>query len=453
MTLEVLKDRRDHIVKKRRDIRDLPACEKESLAGAVSQRACVYSGARVVLNPITDAIHLVHGPIGCASYTWDIRGSKSREAQTYRHSFSTDLQEKDIIFGGAEKLYQALKELVARYRPPVVFVYATCIVGLIGDDLKAVCGRVTEETGCTIIPVQSEGFKGNKIEGHKAACDALFDYLIGTAIKDNNYPYVVNLMGEYNVAGDFWAIEPYFKGMGVKVGATFTGNAKVNDLRSAHSAKLNLVQCTGTVTYLAQKMEQKYGIPWRKVSFFGLEGMEEALLTTATFFKNRLMLDRAKEIIRQEKKKVFGPIIFYKKRLQGKTAAIYMGGAAKALALIKTFKLLGMETVLVGTQSGKRDDYVQLMAEATEGTVIIDDANPAELVEMLTALKAGVLVGGVKERYLSYKLAIPFVDFNHDRTSLFAGFDGLVNFARLVDATVNSPVWALVGGKNELRNG
>lgn len=446
MTLEVLKDRRDHIVKKRRDIRDLPACEKESLAGAVSQRACVYSGARVVLNPITDAIHLVHGPIGCASYTWDIRGSKSREAQTYRHSFSTDLQEEDIIFGGAEKLYRALNELVRRYRPPAVFVYATCIVGLIGDDLKAVCRRVTEETGCTIIPVQSEGFKGNKIEGHKAACDALFDYLIGTASRDNNYPYVVNLMGEYNVAGDLWAIEPYFKAMGVKVGATFTGNAKVNDLRSAHSAKLNLVQCTGTITYLAQKMEQKYGIPWRKVSFFGLEGMEEALLTTATFFRNRLMLDRAKEIIRREKKKVFGPIIFYKKRLQGKTAAIYMGGAAKALALIKTFKLLGMETVLVGTQSGKRDDYVQLMAEATEGTVIIDDANPAELVEMLTALKAGVLVGGVKERYLSYKLAIPFVDFNHDRTNLFAGFDGLVNFARLVDTTVNSPVWALVGG-------
>lgn len=453
MTLEALKDRGDHIIKKRRDTEEIPVCEKESLAGAVSQRACVYSGARVVLNPITDAIHLVHGPIGCASYTWDIRGSKSGELQTYRHSFSTDLQEEDVIFGGTEKLYRALNELVARYRPPAVFVYATCIVGLIGDDLKAVCGRVTEETGCTIIPVQSEGFKGNKTEGHKAACDALFDYLIGTATVDNNYPYVLNLMGEYNVAGDFWAIEPYFKEMGVRIGAAFTGNAKVNDLRSAHCAKLNLVQCTGTVTYLAQRMEQKYSLPWRKVSFFGLEGMEEALLTAAIFFGDRLMLDRAKEIIRREKKKVLGPLVFYKKRLQGKTAAIYMGGAAKALALIKTFKLLGMETVLVGTQSGKKDDYAQLMAEAADGTVIIDDANPAELAEMLTALKAGVLVGGVKERYLSYKLAIPFVDFNHDRTSLFAGFDGLVNFARLADTTINSPVWALVRDKNELRDG
>ena len=52
-------------------------CADDSLAGSVSQRACVFCGARVVLNPVTDAVHLVHGPIGCASYTWDIRGSLS----------------------------------------------------------------------------------------------------------------------------------------------------------------------------------------------------------------------------------------------------------------------------------------------------------------------------------------------------------------------------------------
>ena len=52
-------------------------CEKHSAAGAVSQRACVFCGSRVVLYPIADALHLVHGPIGCASYTWDIRGSLS----------------------------------------------------------------------------------------------------------------------------------------------------------------------------------------------------------------------------------------------------------------------------------------------------------------------------------------------------------------------------------------
>jgi nitrogenase molybdenum-cofactor synthesis protein NifE len=75
-------------------------CNKDSLAGAVSQRACVFCGSRVVLYPIADALHLVHGPIGCAVYTWDIRGALSSGPELHRLSFSTDLQERDVIFGG-----------------------------------------------------------------------------------------------------------------------------------------------------------------------------------------------------------------------------------------------------------------------------------------------------------------------------------------------------------------
>src|SRR4030042_64088 len=99
-------------------------CDRESLAGSVSQRACVFCGSRVVLYPIADALHLIHGPIGCAAYTWDIRGALSSGAQLHRMSFSTDLQEKEVIFGGEKKLYQALVELIAAYRPKAAFVYS-----------------------------------------------------------------------------------------------------------------------------------------------------------------------------------------------------------------------------------------------------------------------------------------------------------------------------------------
>lgn len=102
-------------------------CESASVSGAVSQRACVYCGARVVLNPITDAFHLVHGPIGCASYTWDIRGSLSSGEEGYRNSYSTDLRETDVIFGGEKKLVAAIDEIMAShaqksflFTPPVL---------------------------------------------------------------------------------------------------------------------------------------------------------------------------------------------------------------------------------------------------------------------------------------------------------------------------------------------
>src|SRR3990172_5588707 len=131
------------------------ACEKQSLAGSGSQRACVFCGSRVVLYPIADAVHLVHGPIGCAAYTWDIRGSLSSGPELHRLSFSTDLKEKDVIYGGEGKLYQCLIELIDRHSPKAAFVYSTCIVGIIGDDLEAVCRRVSREKGIPVIPVQS----------------------------------------------------------------------------------------------------------------------------------------------------------------------------------------------------------------------------------------------------------------------------------------------------------
>jgi nitrogenase molybdenum-cofactor synthesis protein NifE len=48
--------------------------------------------------------------------------------------FSTELHEKDIVFGGEKKLYKAFTELIDRYNPKAAFVYSTCIVGVIGDD-------------------------------------------------------------------------------------------------------------------------------------------------------------------------------------------------------------------------------------------------------------------------------------------------------------------------------
>ena len=101
--LHVLKEREPQIHRKGQSPFTIE-CNKDSLAGAVSQRACVFCGSRVVLYPIADALHLVHGPIGCAVYTWDIRGALSSGPELHRLSFSTDLQELDVVFGGEKKL-------------------------------------------------------------------------------------------------------------------------------------------------------------------------------------------------------------------------------------------------------------------------------------------------------------------------------------------------------------
>jgi len=419
------------------------ACDKDSLAGAVSQRACVFCGSRVVLYPIADALHLVHGPIGCAVYTWDIRGALSSGADLHRLSFSTDLQERDVIFGGEKKLKAALLELIARHQPKAAFVYSTCIVGIIGDDLEAVCRSVEAETGIPVIPVQSEGFKGNKRAGYQAACRAMFR-LVGTGETTGISPYSINILGDFNLAGEIWLVRDYFKRMGIEVVANITGDGRVDDIRRCHGAALNVVQCSGSTMDLANMMEERYGTPSLRVSYFGIEDMADSLYSVAAHFNNPEITERTKEVVRREVSAIMPELKRYQQALIGKKAAIYVGGAFKAFSLVKAFRMLGMSVAMVGSQTGTREDYQELAAICDPGTIIVDDANPLELTAFLEEKSVDIFVGGVKERPIAYKLGVGFCDHNHERKECLAGFSGMLNFAREVYASVMSPVWRFV---------
>ncbi len=416
------------------------ACDKDSLAGAVSQRACVFCGSRVVLYPIADALHLVHGPIGCAVYTWDIRGALSSGPDLHRLSFSTDLQERDVIFGGEKKLTAALYELIERHAPKAAFVYSTCIVGIIGDDLAAVCREVAAVTRIPVIPVQSEGFKGNKREGYHAACRAMFE-LVGTGDTTGISPHSINILGDFNLAGEIWLVRDYFKRMGIEVVANITGDGRVDDIRRCHGAALNVVQCSGSTMELAKMMEDRYSTPSLRVSYFGIEDMADSLYNVAAFFKDPAMMERTREVVREEIAAIMPELKRYKDALTGKKAAIYVGGAFKAFSLVKAFRLLGMSVAMVGSQTGTREDYQELASICDPDTIIVDDANPLELTAFLEEKSVDIFVGGVKERPIAYKLGVGFCDHNHERKECLAGFVGMVNFAREVYSSVMSPVW------------
>jgi len=418
-------------------------CDSHSLAGSVTQRACVFCGSRVVLYPIADALHIVHGPIGCAAYTWDIRGAQSSGPQLHRNSFSTDMQELDVIYGGEKKLERALMELIDKHQPKAAFVYSTCIVGVIGDDVGAVCKKVSAAKGIPVLSVASEGFKGTKKDGYRAACEAVYT-LIGTGDTSSISPISINLLGDFNIAGETWIIRDYFKRMGIEVVATITGDGRVDDIRRCHGAKLNLVQCAGSMTHLAKKMKEEHGIPFLKVSFFGIEDMSAALYDTAKFFADEALMERAKEVVRDEVGKFYPQLRVYKEKLIGKKAAIYVGGAFKAFSLVRALRTLGMTTAIVGTQTGDKDDYAQLREMCDAGTVIVDDSNPLELAKFCLEKDVDLFIGGVKERPIAYKLGIGFCDHNHERKEALAGFVGMFNFAKEVYASCCSPVWNYV---------
>lgn len=448
--IPILKARQAQIHHKGQAVFEM-SCDKHSLAGSVSQRACVFCGSRVVLYPIADALHLIHGPIGCAAYTWDIRGALSSGPELHRMSFSTDLREKDVIFGGEKKLYAALGELIEAYQPKAAFVYSTCIVGIIGDDVAAVCRIVSKETGIQVLPVNSEGFKGTKKDGYKAACDALFK-LVGSGSTQNIQAASINILGEFNIGGEAWLIRKYYEQMGVQVVSIMTGDGRVNQIRRSHGAALNVVQCSGALTFMAEMMQEAYGIPYIRASYFGIDDMAKALYDVADHFNdNPSIMERTRGIVSREVETIMPEINRLRADLTGKRAAIYVGGAFKAFSLIKALRYLGMHVVLVGSQTGNPADYATLQEMCDKGTIILDDANPLELSKYIIEKKADLFIGGVKERPIAFKMGIGFCDHNHERKIPLAGFAGMLQFAREVHTSVTSPVWQFSPARNQAR--
>ena len=71
----------------------------------------------------------------------------------------------------------------------------------------------------------------------------------------------------------------------------------------------------------------------------------------------------------------------------------YVGGAFKAISLVKALRLIGMQTVVVGSQTGNADDYQLLTELCDEGTIIVDDSNPNELSHFVKQTGADLFIG------------------------------------------------------------
>jgi nitrogenase molybdenum-cofactor synthesis protein NifE len=268
--------------------------------------------------------------------------------------------------------------------------------------------------------------------------------LIGTGSTDGIGQKSINILGDFNLAGETWMIRKYYERMGVEVVATITGDGRVDAIRRAHGAKLNVVQCSGSMIHLAKLMEERYGIPYLRVSYFGIEDMAKALYDVAEFMGDAGLAGRARDLVRDEVAVIMPELRRLRRDLEGKRAAVYTGGAFKAFSLVRSLRTLGMKTVVAGSQTGNKDDYELLRQLCDEGTVLIDDTNPLELSKFVQEKQVDLLIGGVKERPIAYKLGIGFCDHNHERKQALAGFEGMVNFAREVHGTVMSPVWRLV---------
>lgn len=425
----------------------------KSIPGVMTIRGCAYAGSKgVVWGPIKDMVHISHGPVGCGQYSWAARRNYytgTTGIDTFvTMQFTSDFQERDIVFGGDKKLEKLIDEIQRLF--PLnkgITIQSECPIGLIGDDIEAVSKKKSKELGGkTIVPVRCEGFRGvSQSLGHHIANDSIRDWVFSQADSQPDFqatPYDVAVIGDYNIGGDLWSSRILLEEMGLRVVAQWSGDGTLRELMTTPKVKLNILHCYRSMNYISRYMEEKYGIPWVEYNFFGPTKIEASLRQIASHFDERIR-EGAERVIAKYRPMADQVIAKYRPRLQGKTVMLFVGGL-RPRHVIGAYEDLGMEVIGTGYEFGHNDDYQRTAHYVKEGTVIYDDVTAYEFEKFAEKMQPDLVGSGIKEKYVFQKMGVPFRQMHSwDYSGPYHGYDGFAVFARDMDMAVNTPVWKL----------
>jgi len=402
---------------------------------------CAFEGAQISLFPYADAAHLVHGPMTCLGSSWETRATQTSFTgrDLTQMGFTTDTSLNDVVFSGEEKLANSIDYIMTHYAPEALFVYATCVTALIGDDIDLICKQATEKYGVLMIPVHAPGFVGSKNLGSRLGGEAALMHLIGTKEPEVTTDFDINLIGEYNVTGDMWQYTQLLEELGIRVLSTLSGDGRISQIRTAHRAKLNVIVCAKSLVSLTRKMQERYGIPSISLSFYGRRDTSRGLRAIAAALGDVELILRTERLIAREEIKLAEKLKPYQQFFEGKKAILNTGGN-KTWSIAAALQDLGFEVVATAVKKATEDDREK--ARETLGEKGILMMNPGvEQAKLIDETGADLLLAGGRSLYTAIKKGIAFADVNQEKNKSYGGYNGLLNLGEDLKNSLQNPVF------------
>jgi nitrogenase molybdenum-cofactor synthesis protein NifE len=162
--------------------------------------------------------------------------------------------------------------------------------------------------------------------------------------------------------------------------------------------------------------------------------------------EKRTMQDRVEKLIAENEASCRAELAPYREKLTGKRAVLFTGGV-KTWSMVNALSELGVEILAAGTQNSTLEDFYRMKALMHKDASIIEDTSTAGLLSVMYQKLPDLIVAGGKTKFLALKTKTPFLDINHGRTHPYAGYEGMVTFAKQLALTVNNPIWPVLNGK------
>lgn len=408
--------------------------------------SCSSVNAICQLAMIRDAAVVNHAPLGCAGdfANFNFINRAGRHKRGWRlenaHLISSNLRENEIVFGGAAKLKEAIREAFARFQPQAIFITTSCASGIIGEDTEGTAEEAEAELGIPIVPVYCEGFR-SKIwaSGFDAAYHAILRKIVKPARVKR--PELVNII-------NFWGDDIFTALLG-RIGLVpnyvvpFT---TVAQLAALSEAGATVQICSTLGTYLAAGLEEQFGVPEVKApSPYGIAGTDAWLRELGRVCGKE---NEVEELIRSEKAAIAPELAELKEKLAGLRGFIG-AGAIHGHSLINVLQELGMEVVggcvwhhdaRLDHGDPKADSLQHIVNHYGDVDFGVCGKQSFEMFNWLRQLKPDIFV--VRHNGMAIcgaKLGIPTFLMGDEHFAL--GYRGLINYGRKIADTIANPAY------------
>lgn len=229
---------------------------------------CALGGALGTITALPGVVPIVHAASGCVgNITWAQNGGSALQVGGYCGGLavpSSNVQEREVVFGGLERLREEIKHTVEIMAGELYFVITGCVTEVIGDDVRSIVNEFQSE-GFPVIHAETGGFKGNSYYGYDLVLQSLFRNFLAQGV-----PKVkghVNLWGVVPYMDAFWrgnleGLRHLLEQLGLTVNTFFTADDTLDQIRQAAGAELNIVVSDVYGVEAAQVFQEVHGTPY-----------------------------------------------------------------------------------------------------------------------------------------------------------------------------------------------
>lgn len=227
---------------------------------------CALGGAQLTVGAIPGAVPIMHTAVGCGgSIYWTQLGATGYLGAGYVGGLavpSSNVCEKDVIFGGDERLTEQVEHTLRIVRGDLYAIITGCMTDIIGDDIRSVAREFQDRA--RIIAVETGGFRGDGYVGYDLVLRGLFRDFVRHGVE--RQADLVNVWGIVPGQDAFWRgnlerVRALLESLGLRVNSFFTSDDSVATLETSSAAALNVVVSQVYGQGAAAVFLEEHGVP------------------------------------------------------------------------------------------------------------------------------------------------------------------------------------------------